>query len=314
VWDILFAVDASSSMADSHKSESGTSFVKIALVTQTIANLLNGGELPYGSRLGVMTFQAPTRMGGMFLAGSKEMTKVVVPLTPIGEMTRGWFEGRLATIAVSGATPSGIAIEEGLKVLYAAQDGPVRRIKKLVMITDERSNVGPRPEKVVDDEVAARAIIDVIAIGGKVNRETLEKVAAKTGGKFMVVESAEELLAAMKPRIDVPGLGVDQGLLSDVKRAELELERGRALGTGSMEYRQALEGARGVRARANKRLMEVMMLRAQADSDVRVLASQLEKGMPMVDYARRVWPRASELDQAEKVEKELRAAMERLAA
>jgi hypothetical protein len=314
VWDILFAVDASSSMADSHKSESGTSFVKIALVTQTIANLLNGGELPYGSRLGVMTFQAPTRMGGMFLAGSKEMTKVVVPLTPIGEMTRGWFEGRLATIAVSGATPSGIAIEEGLKVIYAAQDGPVRRIKKLVMITDERSNVGPRPEKVVDDEVAARAIIDVIAIGGKVNRETLEKVAAKTGGKFMVVESAEELLAAMKPRIDVPGLGVDQGLLSDVKRAELELERGRALGTGSMEYRQALEGARGVRARANKRLMEVMMLRAQADSDVRVLASQLEKGMPMVDYARRVWPRASELDQAEKVEKELRAAMERLAA
>jgi hypothetical protein len=314
VWDILFAVDASSSMADSHKSESGTSFVKIALVTQTIANLLNGGELPYGSRLGVMTFQAPTRMGGMFLAGSKEMTKVVVPLTPIREMTRGWFEGRLATIAVSGATPSGIAIEEGLKVLYAAQDGPVRRIKKLVMITDERSNVGPRPEKVVDDEVAARAIIDVIAIGGKVNRETLEKVAAKTGGKFMVVESAEELLAAMKPRIDVPGLGVDQGLLSDVKRAELELERGRALGTGSMEYRQALEGARGVRARANKRLMEVMMLRAQADSDVRVLASQLEKGMPMVDYARRVWPRASELDQAEKVEKELRAAMERLAA
>jgi hypothetical protein len=314
VWDILFAVDASSSMADSHKSESGTSFVKIALVTQTIANLLNGGELPYGSRLGVMTFQAPTRMGGMFLAGSKEMTKVVVPLTPIREMTRGWFEGRLATIAVSGATPSGIAIEEGLKVLYAAQDGPVRRIKKLVMITDERSNVGPRPEKVVDDGVAARAIIDVIAIGGKVNRETLEKVAAKTGGKFMVVESAEELLAAMKPRIDVPGLGVDQGLLSDVKRAELELERGRALGTGSMEYRQALEGARGVRARANKRLMEVMMLRAQADSDVRVLASQLEKGMPMVDYARRVWPRASELDQAEKVEKELRAAMERLAA
>jgi hypothetical protein len=314
VWDILFAVDASSSMADSHKSESGTSFVKIALVTQTIANLLNGGELPYGSRLGVMTFQAPTRMGGMFLAGAKEMTKVVVPLTPIREMTRGWFEGRLATIAVSGATPSGIAIEEGLKLLYAAQDGPVRRIKKLVMITDERSNVGPRPEKVVDDEVAARAIIDVIAIGGKVNRETLEKVAAKTGGKFMVVESAEELLAAMKPRIDVPGLGVDQGLLSDVKRAELELERGRALGTGSMEYRQALEGARGVRARANKRLMEVMMLRAQADSDVRVLASQLEKGMPMVDYARRVWPRASELDQAEKVEKELRAAMERLAA
>ncbi|MDG6910202.1 MAG: hypothetical protein JRN08_07510, partial [Nitrososphaerota archaeon] len=165
----------------------------------------------------------------------------------------------------------------------------------------------------VSGEVAVKAIIDVIAIGKKINRETLEKVAARTGGKFMIIESAEELLQAMKPRIDVRGLGVDAGLLADVKRSEMELENGRRLGATSMEYRQALDAARQVRARANKRLMEVMMVRSQADSEVRVLASQLEKGMPMQDYARRVWPRASELDQAEKVEKELRSAMDRLA-
>ncbi len=314
MWDILYAIDASSSMADTHKSPRGTSFVKMGLVTETIVGLLDGGQLPFGSRLGVMTFQAPTRLGGMFLKGGEEMTKEAIPMAPIDSLAKEGMKQKLAAIQVGGATPSGIAIEEGLRVLYAADDGPLRRIKKLVMITDEKSNVGPKPERVVSDEVALKAIIDVIAIGSKINRSTLEKVASKTGGKFMVVESAEELLQAMRPRIDVRGLGVDAGLLADVGRSELGLDKGRGLGTTSMEYRQALEKAREVRARANKRLMEVMMLRAQADSDVKVLVSELQKGMPMADYARRVWPRASELDQAEKVEKELKAAMDKLAA
>ncbi|MDG7013087.1 MAG: VWA domain-containing protein [Nitrososphaerota archaeon] len=314
MWDILYAVDASSSMADTHRSPHGTSFVKMSLVASTIVGLLDGGQLPFGSRLGVMTFQAPTRAGGMFLKGGEEMMKVAVPISPIGSMAKAQMQAALAGVKVGGATPTGMAIEEGLRLLYAADNGPLRRIKKLVMVTDEKSNVGPKPEKVVSDEVALKAIIDVIAIGGKINRGTLEKVAAKTGGKFMIVESAEELLQAMKPRIDVRGLGVDAGLLADVARSELELENAKRLGATSMEYRQALERARGVRARANKRLMEVMMLRSQADSDVKVLVSELQRGMPMADYARRVWPRASELDQAEKVEKELKAAMERLAA
>ena len=313
VWDILYAIDASSSMADTHKSPHGTSFVKIGLVASTIVGLLDGGQLPFGSRLGVMTFQAPTRAGGMFLKGGEEMMKMAIPVGPIESMTKPQMQATLSTIKVGGATPTGMAIEEGLRQLYAVDDGPLRRIKKLVMITDEKSNVGPKPEKVVSDEVAVKAIIDVIAIGSKVNRGTLEKVAAKTGGKFMIVESAEELLHAMRPRIDVRGLGVDAGLLADVTRSEFELEKGRRLGTTSMEYHLALEKAREVRARANKRLMEVMMLRSQADSDVKVLVSELQRGMPMADYARRVWPRASELDQAEKVEKELRTAMERLA-
>jgi Mg-chelatase subunit ChlD len=313
LWDILYAVDASSSMADSHKSAKGTSFVKIDLVKKTIEDLLQGRQLPYGSRLGVITFQAPTRAGGMFLAGGKEMVKVVVPLTETDGLTHDALDAELSTIAVSGATPTGIAIEEGLRLLYAVQDGEVRRIKKLVMITDERSNVGPRPEKVVDDEVAVKAIIDVIAIGGKINRETLEKVAGKTGGKLMIVESAEELLQAMKPRIEVKGLGVDESLLEEVAEAEKSLQSGKALGTTSMEYRQALERARQVRARANRRLMEVLMLKSRSEAEVRSLAGQLGKGMPMQEYAAKVWPRASELDEVQKVEKELKGAMDALA-
>ena len=314
MWDILYAIDASSSMADVHRSPRGTSFVKMDLVRETIAGLLGSGQLPFGSRLGVMTFQAPTRLGGMFLKGGEDMTREVIPVTPVDALTKEGMQSKMNAIETSGATPSGIAIEDGLKLLYAAEDGPLRRIKKVVMITDERSNVGPKPDRVVSDEVAMKAIIDIIAIGAKINLDTLGKVAARTGGKLMVVESAEELLAAMKPRIDVRGLGVDAGLLEDVTKAEHALYVAKPLGASSMEYRQALEHARQVRASANKRLMEVLMSKAQADSDVKVIASQLSKGMPMADYARRIWPRASELDQVEKVEKELRGAMDRLAA
>ena len=212
MWDIIYAVDASSSMADSHRSTKGTSFVKIDLVRKAIVDLLGGGVIPYGSRLGVFTFNAPTRAGGLLLMGGVEMWKSVVPFTMIYGLTLDGVAEKLAAIQVAGATPTGLAIEEGLKQLYAADDGPLRRIKKLVMITDEKSNVGPRPERVVDDEAAGKAIIDVIAIGGKINREALEKLTAKTGGKLFVVESYEGLLGAIKPRMDVKGLGVDAAL------------------------------------------------------------------------------------------------------
>lgn len=313
MWDFLFAIDASSSMADTHRSTKGTSFVKIDLVRKAIVDLLGVGVIPYGSRLGVMTFNAPTRAGGMFLKGGEEMTRTVIPLTSVEALHRGEVDSKLASIAVAGATPTGIAIEEGLRQLYAADDGPARRIKKLVMITDEKSNVGPRPERVVNEEAAARAIIDVIAIGGKVNRGVLEKVTAKTGGMFFVVESAEELLGAMKPRMEVKGLGVDASLLEDVSSAEGALESGRRAGATSMEYRQALERARQVRARANKRLMEILFLKGRSEAEVKALLSQVQQGMPMAQYAERVWPRASELDEVEKVERELRGAMEKLA-
>ncbi|MDE1854272.1 MAG: VWA domain-containing protein [Thaumarchaeota archaeon] len=313
MWDVLYAIDASSSMGESHSSRRGR-FVKIDSVKRSIGDLLKAGDFPYGSRLGVLTFQAPTRAGGIFLAGGQEMVKVVLPLTRTDALTREDIEAKLSKIQVSGATPTGIAIEEGLRQLYGSDEGQMKRIKKLIMITDERSNVGPKPEKVVSDEVAVRAIIDVIAIGGKVNRETLEKVTKKTGGKFTVVEGADELYAAMKPSIEIRGLGVDEGLLAEAADASKELEARKAGGAASMEYRQALEKARQVRARVNKRLAEVLMLKSASDSEVELLASQLEKGLPMKEYAAKVWPRASELEQVEKIEKELRKAMDRLAA
>lgn len=313
MWDVLYLVDASSSMAESHRSQTGRTFVKIDSVKESIGDLLKQGAYPFGSRLGVMTFQAPTKMGGMFLAG-KEMVKAVFPLSPTDGLTREALDAALSTIQVSGATPSGLAIEEGLRHLYGADDGKVRRIKKVVMITDERSNVGPRPERVVNDEVAVRAMIDVIAIGGKVNRETLEKVASKTGGRFTVVEGPDELKNAMNPRIEMMGLGVDESLLKESASAAEALASERKAGESSMEYRKALERARQVRAKVNKRLMEVLMLKSQSETEVATLASQVGKGLPMKDYARRVWPRASELEQVAKVEKELRDAMEELAA
>lgn len=314
MWDILYAVDASSSMADTHRSPTGRAFVKVDSVKESLVEILKEGVFPFGSRLGVMTFQAQTRAGGLLLAGGREMVKVVLPLSSTDGLQSQELASKLTAIQVSGATPSGVAIEEGLKQLYAVDDGKVRRIKKLVMITDERSNVGPKPERVVNDDVAVKAIIDVIAIGGKVNRETLEKVASKTGGKFTAVEGADELRGAMRPRIETRGLGVDANLLEDASKAARELESTKSMGTSSMEYRQALDVARQVRARANKRLMEVLMLKSQSQAEVDALASQASKGLPMKDYAKRVWPRAAELEQVAKVENQLRGAMNKLAA
>ena len=314
MWDLLYAIDASASMADTHRAPRGSSFVKMDLVTETIGGFLTSGLLPFGSRIGVMTFQAPTKAAGMFLKGGTEMTKMVVPIARIDAMTRDEIGSKLAAVQTGGATPSGLAIEEGLRQLYAVGDGPIRRIKKLVLITDEKSNVGPKPERVVGSGEAARAIIDVIAIGSKVNRDALEVVAARTGGKFMRADSAEELSEAMMPRIEVRGVGAYAEVLARVNRSELELENGRRLGTGSKEYREALERARQVRLMASKRLTEVTMVKGQSDAELRMLVSHLDREMPMQEYARRVWPTAADLDQAEKVEKDLSRAMDLLTA
>lgn len=88
MWDILYAIDASSSMADEHRSPRGTSFVKIDFGRETIVGLLGGGQLPFGSRLGVMTFQAPTRLGGMFLKGGEDMTRTVIPIAPVEALAK----------------------------------------------------------------------------------------------------------------------------------------------------------------------------------------------------------------------------------
>ena len=314
MWDVLYAVDASSSMGEQHSGRGAAPFVKIDAVKKTIAGLLAEGFFPIGSRLGVVTFQAQTRAGGLLVAGGQQMANVVLPLTRTDGLSPEALDSKLSAIKVSGATPTGVAIEEGLRQLYASDDGPLKRIKKLVLITDERSNVGPKPEKVVSDEVAAKAVIEVIAIGGKVNRETLEKVASRTGGRFTVVESADQLREAMKPGIEVRGVGTDAGLLEEVSKAKRKLDGAKGAGAASIEYRQALDQARLVRAKVNKRLMGVLLSKSQADAEVQSLASQLKGGMPMKDYAAKVWPRASLLEQAQRVEKELRDAMEELAA
>jgi hypothetical protein len=300
-------------MAESFESSGGPSFVKIDAVRRSFGELLAGGFFPMGSRLGVMTFQAQTRAGGLLVAGGQEMAKVIVPLTPAASLTREDLDSKLDAIKVSGATPSGIAIEEGLKVMYASDTGEVKRIKKLVLVTDERSNVGPKPEQVVSDEVAEKAIIDVIAIGKRINRETLEKVTSKTGGKFTVIVSPVGLFDAMNPKVRMKGLGVDAGLVEETEKASAELEAGKAGGTTSMEYRLALERARQVRAKANKRLMQVLILKAQAEAVVKRLSAEVSEGLSMNEYAEKVWGSGSELEQVEKVEARLRSAMARLA-
>jgi hypothetical protein len=97
-------------MAEAQKSPTGRGFVKIDSVKESLSDLLRMGAFPYGSRVGVTTFQAPTKAGGLLLAGGREMVKAVLPLTPTEGLTREELNAKLSAIKVSGATPSGLAI------------------------------------------------------------------------------------------------------------------------------------------------------------------------------------------------------------
>ena len=65
MWDILYLVDASSSMGGSSKLKGSAGEPKIELVKKAIAKVATGPLPPYGSWGGVLAFRAPTKALGM---------------------------------------------------------------------------------------------------------------------------------------------------------------------------------------------------------------------------------------------------------
>jgi Mg-chelatase subunit ChlD len=309
MWDILYAVDASSSMADSRRPKSGQSYVKIEAVKNALAGLLNGSIFPTGCRLGVITFHAATRAMGILVDGSQVMVEQIIPLTSVGElMPEDSFLRRLSAIKLGGATPSGIAILKGLDLLYAGDEESKSRIKKMVLVTDERSNAGPKPQEVVNEKVARRVIIDIVAIGGRVNRGVLEPLASKTGGRFTEVDEERELEEALKPLIRVAVPAPDAALVEKAKDLARQITNANP---SSLEYKKILENVRQERAKLNKRLMELLVMKEKTKREVDRLVAQVteSQGQPklsMKEYSEKVWPSASELAGLETLEAELR--------
>lgn len=317
MWDVLYAIDASSSMGSSHRPRKGPEYVKVEGVKRGIDVAVNSGSYPFGSRVGVITFHAPTRAMGLLLAPGKEMVEQILPLTRVETLKGDVLRNALSKVTVGGATPSGIAIEMGIELLSRDEAEGPRRIKKLILVTDERSNVGPRPETVVNEEAAKRAIIDIVGVGGKTNRKVLSELATRTGGKFTDADSEEELIDALKPSVAVRELGSDARLLEEARSVAQELAGHTDRNT--LEFRQILETARKERAKLNKRLMEVLMAEDSSSKEISKLAQDVSAGqegnrISMREYAERVWPRASEMPQLENIEAELRRVMESLAA
>ena len=312
----MYAIDASSSMGSSHGPKAGKAYVKIEGVKRGITQAVTSGAFPFGSRVGVVTFHAPTRALGLLLASGQEMVEQVLPLTAVEDLAKGeMLQSALSKIQVSGATPSGIAISKGIELLGSDEPSGVKRIKKLVLVTDERSNVGPRPEKVVDERVARQVILDIVAVGGRTNERTLAELASRTGGRFVEADSEAELLEALRPGISVRKLGSDAALIEGAQKSADELSR---RDRSSLDFRQTLERARQERAKLNKRLMELLISKDISSREIAKLVEQVSSGpdgqkISMKEYAERVWPRASELPQLEMVEAELRRAMDSLA-
>lgn len=317
MWDLLYAIDASSSMGSSHNPRVGPGYVKIEGVKRGIAQAVLSGAFPFGSRVGVITFHAPTRAMGLLLAGGQEMVEQVLPLTRVDELAKGdSLPASLSKVRVGGATPSGIAIAKGIELLHGQEPPGVRRIKKLVLVTDERSNVGPRPEKVVDERVARQVIIDVVAIGGRTNERTLSELAVRTGGIFTAADTETELVEALRPGISVRELGRDAALIEEARKMAKELSA--RTDRNSLEFRRTLEAARAERAKVNKRLMELLIMKDASSREIAKLVEQVAGGpggqkISMKEYAEKVWPRASELPQLERIAAELQQAMDSLA-
>jgi von Willebrand factor type A domain len=314
MWDVIYALDASSSMADPIKS-AGYQTSKIHAVNEAIVGNLSSGAFPIGSKLGVVAFHAPTKAMGLMVDGSQPMVEETLPLTEVSGLKADSLRATLDSVRVGGATPSGAAITKSVEMLYAKDEGKAKRIKKLIMVTDERSNVGPRPQEVVTEQVAKRVIIDIVAIAKRINASTLDEICRRAGGKFTQLEGLDGLKEALSPGIPVRELGKDTEAIEQAKKLSTALA---GMDKSSIQYKQELEKARTLRASLNKRLMQVLMLRDGARGEIQMLVDQLTSGpegarLSMRQYADRVWKRASEQPQLETIERDLRAAMERLA-
>lgn len=298
VWDILYAVDASTSMGEASRLRGAEGQSKVSAVKEGIIHVVNGSSLPFGSRVGVIGFRAPTKAMGMMVDSKQEMVQKVLALKPVAELTgpEGVLRGYLDGLAIGGATPTGEALRTAVEMVHEGSDGQ-KRIKKVILVTDEKSNVGPKPEKIIDPKLTRRAIIDVVALGTAADRKAFEAIASRSGGKFMVAEDTSTLNRALDPRIPYMDAGAPDPVLAEAERIRSILK---ATDKGAASYRGLASAAEAVRLRLAQRLQDVISLEGQTRADVDVVVSAAVNDpkfatMSMREFADRVWSRAAEL-------------------
>lgn len=186
MWDLIYVVDASESM---NHNFNGTDRPKIDVVKGALIALIEAKGFQERARIGVTIFQAPTFAGGMILKGGP-MSKIIVPLTELNLMGENEIKS-IRSIRPEGATSTGVGISQGFEQLTDNA-----REKRIIVITDAKSNVGPKLDNVVRSK--GHIVIDFIVMGIK-RPKSLEKVANLTGGHFMTTDNINEFNGMMKP-------------------------------------------------------------------------------------------------------------------
>jgi hypothetical protein len=318
MWDVLYAVDASTSMGEEAKTATGVPYVKIQAVKEGIQQVVKGFPFPYGSRVGVMGFRAPTKAMGMMIDSGKEMTQKVLPLTLVSDILArpDLLRDNLDTLNVGGATPTGEGLRAAVEMLHETQDGPRKRIKKVVLVTDDKSNVGPKPDAILDQKLIRMTMIDVVAIEKVSDRKVFEALVSRSGGKLTVVTSDTSLALALDPRIPYADPGAPNALLVEAERVAAVLK---ATDRKAPSYAGLAAAAGAVRERMEQKLQDTVSIegQARADFDLALSAAMNDPKWPLMsmrEFADRVWSRGAELAKLQTLEDRFRQAIRSLPA
>lgn len=313
LWDVLYAVDASASMRDSFKPKSGKPFVKVEGVKEGIRQVMRAVPFPFESRVGVVAFRAPTKTLGMVLDSRRDIIQDLTGLVPASRLSSDLdaFQQKLDRLEVGGGTPTGEALLRGVQMLNSGVPETRPRIKKLVMVTDDKSNVGAKPETTLDAKLVRTVIVDVVSIGSTRDRRTFELLASRTGGKFSQVSTPTELAMALDPRIPYLKRPAPNPILEEAERvAEVLKETGE--GSASRAGIEAAVGA--VRERLEQKLQEAISLEGQARGELDMVVTAAMKDpkwpkMSMREYADRVWSRGADLSRFQTAAEDYRRAL-----
>ena len=299
MWDVLYAVDASTSMGKPSKLRGAVGEVKVEAVKKGILQVASVSQLPYGARVGVMAFRAPTKEMGMMVDSTQVTTQRLLPLTPIQDLRAkpDILRGALDAMKVGGATPTGEGLKAAVEMLHDSLAGAERRIKKAVLVTDDKSNFGPRPESVINAELVRRAIIDVVAVEKVRDREVFEALAARSGGRLRVVTDALGLRSARDPLIPDSEPGEPDPLVEEAQRVAKVLE---LTDRSAPSYRGLLTAAAAVRAKLEQKLRNATTLEGAAMADVDLVVNSAVNDpkwprMSMKEFADRVWSNSADL-------------------
>ena len=317
MWDILYLVDASTSMGEASKLRGAAGEPKIKLVKNAIVRLSTGPLLPYGSRVGVMAFRAPTKAFGMMVDTKQAMIQEPLQLTPVQELrvhpeilTRA-----LDSMIVGGGTPIGDGLKAAAEMLHRFGE-PGTRIKLTRLVTVGKSNFGPRPESLLESGLARKTIVNLVAVEKASDKRAFETLAARTGGKFSLAGDVPGLVTALDPRIPYIDAGEPDPLIVEAERVSKVL---RMTDKSSPSYKGLVLAVDAVREKLGRKLRDLVTLEAGAIADLNsvVKAAQSDPKWPrmsMKEFADRVWSTGADVSKFQAQKDALKRALDSLPA